>query len=320
MNTSSDLEMRILNWIFGKKKKENSNLDNHEINHSRRKFVGQGATVVGALAAGLSAPGLVFGGSDTPVRPGQAPYPWKDKIINNYKEQGVPNGIIHSGDPALPQIWIQGTLNPGSWNSQYQTRNINLAWRALSFGDRTSPFKIHRDTPFQEPAYYMTIKKLDYSRAANAFTDRLESENPKLYHFVQGLDAYFKRWIENERVYRTRHENNTEDHFMKSILLSAGRPISDAQGYQSLNENERERFLAGVRDSILERDYNSQLVAAWSSFMLVNHHWIRSKKKGDEDSLEMRRIHSLIEEPLEVNYDDNRLTLVGENKYLTNSV
>lgn len=288
---------------------------------SRRELLKCAGLGFGGLALGFTVPGLVLADEETPVRPGEAPYPWPDRSIKHFKEQGIPNGIIHSGDPALPQIWIYGAVNPGRWSSQYQTRAHYLALRGLGIGNRIGPVKIHRDTPHQEPAFFMTAHKVGMHPERIVRYSEVERENPKLFHFASGLDHYFNRWVENEKIYRSKYERNIEEHFMQSIVLCAGRPLSDADAYPDLDEGEREAFLKETRDAILDRDYNSQLVAAWSSFMLVNHFWGNVDEKGDDNHAEMTRLNNLIELALKKKYSDDRLALrASENKYIDDSV
>jgi hypothetical protein len=47
-----------------------------------------------------------------------------------------------------------------------------------------------------------------------------------------------------------------------------------------------------------ENGYNRALVAAWSSFMLVNHHWINSKKENDYDYQLTTIVNKNLEVPL----------------------
>jgi len=302
MNTFGGLEM----GIFSRKNKENS-----DVTESRRKFLKKSGAAIGGLAAGLSVPGLALARSgDREVRPGQGPYPWPERFIRSFRERKVPNGAIYSGDPAIPQIWT--------------FLGNRESYGAMRLSTLTSYVTVHRETPYFEPIYYLMAQKLgeEPTNHRQIDGDRLSRDNPALAYFSDGIRNYFNRWEPRaSRKYWHEVENNVEDYFMKSLVVAAQRPVSDAEAYGSLNAEERERFLTGITNSLKDVDYNSQLVAAWSSFMLVNHHWVKSDKKGDSDSLEMRRIHNIVEEPLENLYQDKRLALAsGENKYLNNSV
>lgn len=299
--------------IFGRKNKEETP---DKVNKDRRKLLKRAGILTAGLAtAGI--PGIAFAGSQ-PIRPGQGPFPWDSRQIREFESNKTPLGYIHSGDPAIPQIWVLGKTR---WVDQYSQPGNKIAVWSLGDNPRgnATPFRVHEDTPYQEPAFYMLANTF----GATGTTDfnRLRRENLPLWHFTSGLGAYFRRWQgRGRRNENSRYETTIETDFMKSLLVAAERPETEAVAYKNMNEGEKERFLTGLKDSISHCGYNCQLVAAWSSFMLANHHWVKSRSKNDEDYREMKRVNEVVEKPLREIYADARLTIRGENKYLNNSV
>ena len=301
MKTFGGLEM----GIFSRKKKE----EDTPVDNSRRKFLQQAGIAMGGLAAGLSVPGLALGGNyDRPVRPGEGPY-YSEDSCRRFIERGLPVGMVYCGDPGILDIWA--LYKSGNQNSMSTARGMAGNGRGMVTGVAFDEL-----SPYMEPAFYVMKTQVGVPANLVPRDEELRNVNPALAHFRSGLGDFYTRWLSNtrSRYDRSSFERGAKNHFMKSILICAGRPASDLEGYDNMTDTQKERFLQGLKIEISGQDYNSHLIAAWSSFMLANTHWY----SGDKDF--GRKVNELVEIPLRDLYSDDRLGIREHNsKYFTNN-
>ena len=173
--------------------------------------------------------------------------------------------------------------------------------------------RIDPDTPYIEPAFWFMSDKLNIFPKEEIYEIELKKKNLALYYFAKGITRYFTNYIRNYGGYKNKE---IESAFLNSIFIAAGKYdpnmkykyntiIPEVEEYMNSTIQEKKQKLLEIlkiyrsydinpKARKINDNYNKLLVAAWSSYWLIEQYYINEKKGPNTMLINLNLEHKLI--------------------------
>lgn len=155
------------------------------------------------------------------------------------------------------------------------------------------------------------------------FKKKMHNSNPALSGFQAGIKYYFNSWNiswkQEEKRFNFKNKDRVESHFLMSIFRSADIYYNENEWnslnkilssrnlltksfsndgrynvelYKTFDIKQKEIIMRYTMEKLKKASYNQQLIAAWSSFFLVDH--LKMYNKDEEEDM----FYDTIEKPM----------------------
>ena len=192
----------------------------------------------------------------------------------------VPPGIVFEQDPNVLKAYKIFMGN--QYFSSYQASGSVIGQWIMGANPRgiATHIIISDTTKMRSPAFYFTAAKMGILTSVTDY-DKLESQNPGLYNFVEALGKYFTRWINKNHPdwERIELEDGIQEQLIKSLIILSGKRPKEYKSLNGLNLDEQRQYLQELSKRILDKGiYEEMALAQWCAMILTDHYINRFNK------------------------------------------